>query len=99
PSSKASYRIAITTDSPYFALANGELVRKQTKASQTTWVYEQAEPMASYLATIQIGPYRKHRIGTAHSPVPMHAVLPARLREAFDHDFGRQQRMLEVFAE
>src|SRR6478609_243617 len=39
PSSKASYRISITTDSPYYALANGTLLRKQTKASQTTWVY------------------------------------------------------------
>ncbi|HLS79198.1 MAG TPA: M1 family metallopeptidase [Nocardia sp.] len=99
PSAKASYRIAITTDSPYHALANGELVRKQTGASQTTWVYEQAEPMASYLATIQIGPYRRHRLGPADAPVPVRAVLPPRLRAAFDHDFARQQRMLEVFTE
>ncbi|MGK8521673.1 M1 family metallopeptidase [Nocardia asteroides] len=99
PSSKASYRIAITTDTPYYAVANGTLTRKQTKSSQTTWVYEQAEPMASYLATVQIGPYRKHRIDCAHSPVPMQAVLPPRLRANFDHDFARQPRMLEVFSE
>ncbi|WP_330228064.1 M1 family metallopeptidase [Nocardia sp. NBC_00508] len=99
PSSKASYRISITTDSPYYAQANGTLLRKQTKASQTTWVYEQAEPMPSYLATIQIGHYRKHRIGSAHSPVPMQAVIPPRLRANFDHDFARQPAMLEVFTE
>ncbi|MEV0357349.1 M1 family metallopeptidase [Nocardia sp. NPDC050697] len=99
PSSKASYRIAITTDSPYYALANGTLVRKQTKASQTTWVYEQPEPMAGYLATIQIGPYRRHRIGPAHAPVPMDAVVPTRLRAAFEHDFARQPRMMELFTE
>ncbi|WP_067648040.1 M1 family metallopeptidase [Nocardia harenae] len=99
PSSKASYRIAITTDSPYYALANGTLVRKQTKASQTTWVYEQPEPMAGYLATIQIGHYRRHRIGSAHSPVPMDAVVPTRLRAAFEHDFARQPRMMELFTE
>ena len=34
PSSKASYRISITTDSPFYALANGTLVRKQAKASR-----------------------------------------------------------------
>ncbi|QIS08339.1 M1 family metallopeptidase [Nocardia arthritidis] len=99
PSSKASYRISITTDSPYYALANGTLVGKQTKASQTTWVYEQPEPMSSYLATIQIGYYRKHRIGSVHTPVPMQAVVPARLRADFDHDFARQPRMMEIFTE
>ncbi|WP_068055339.1 M1 family metallopeptidase [Nocardia xishanensis] len=99
PSSKASYRISLTTDSPYYALANGTLVRRQTKASQTTWVYEQPEPMSSYLATIQIGPYRKHRVGGAQGSVPMHALVPPRLRAEFDHDFARQARMMEVFTE
>ncbi|MFR9752575.1 M1 family metallopeptidase [Nocardia sp. 004] len=99
PSSKASYRISITTDSPYYAVANGTLLRKQTKASQTTWVYEQSEPMSSYLATIQIGPYHKQHIGSAHAQVPMQAVLPPRLRTAFDYDFARQPKMLEVFTE
>ncbi|MBF6214618.1 M1 family metallopeptidase [Nocardia puris] len=99
PSSKASYRISITTDSPYYALANGTLVRKQTKASQTTWVYEQPEPMSSYLATIQIGPYRRHRVGGTHAAIPMQAVVPARLRANFEHDFARQPQMMEVFTE
>ncbi|WP_067814815.1 M1 family metallopeptidase [Nocardia inohanensis] len=99
PSSKASYRISITTDSPYYALANGTLMRKQTKASQTTWVYEQSEPMASYLATIQIGQYRKQRIDAPRGSVPMQAILPPRLRVEFEHDFARQPRMMEVFTE
>ncbi|MFB8002701.1 M1 family metallopeptidase [Nocardia sp. NPDC056000] len=99
PSSKASYRISITTDTPYYALANGTLMRKQTKASQTTWVYEQTEPMATYLATIQIGPYRKHRLEAPRGAVPMQAVLPVRLRAAFDHDFARQPHMMEVFTD
>ncbi len=99
PSSKASYRISITTDSPFYALANGTLVGKQAKASQTTWVYEMAEPMASYLATIQIGNYRKYRVGAVGEPVPMHAVIPPRLRANFDHDFARQPEMMALFTE
>ncbi len=95
PSCKASYRISITTDSPYHAVANGQLVRKQTKASQTTWVYEQTEPMATYLATIQIGPYERRRVGNGR--VPIHALHPTDLRDRFDHDFGRQPQMMEVF--
>ncbi|RMI33035.1 M1 family peptidase [Nocardia stercoris] len=99
PSSKASYRISITTDSPYYALANGTLMRKQVKAAQTTWVYEMPEPMASYLATVQIGHYGKHRIEAPRATLPMQAVLPQRLRAAFDHDFARQPQMLAVFTE
>ena len=58
PGTKATYRIAITTDSPYQVVANGRLVsRSDAAASRTTWVYEQAEPMATYLATVQIGRY------------------------------------------
>ncbi|MFE3193770.1 M1 family metallopeptidase [Nocardia sp. NPDC059240] len=99
PSSKASYRISITTDSPYYALANGTLMRKQTKASQTTWVYEQPEPMSSYLATIQIGQYRRQRIDAPRGTVPMQAILPPRVRAAFEHDFARQPQMMDVFTE
>ncbi|WP_420881689.1 M1 family metallopeptidase [Rhodococcus sp. (in: high G+C Gram-positive bacteria)] len=95
PSCKASYRMSITTDSPYHAVANGTLVRKQTKASLTTWVYEQTEPMSTYLATVQIGPYERRRIDGAR--VPMHAIHPQNLRDRFDHDFGRQAQMMDVF--
>ncbi|RVW00540.1 M1 family metallopeptidase [Rhodococcus xishaensis] len=97
PSCKASYRISITTDSPYHAVANGKLVSRQTKASQTTWVYEQTEPMASYLATVQIGPYVRRRVDGGR--VPMYALHPTDLRTRFDHDFGRQPRMMAVFEE
>ncbi|KAA0024425.1 M1 family metallopeptidase [Antrihabitans cavernicola] len=95
PSSKASYRISVTTDSPFYALANGSLLRKQTKASHTTWVYEQAEPMATYLATVQIGSYERRRF--VGGIVPMSAILPPRLRVPFEHDFERQPQMMETF--
>jgi len=95
PSSKASYRIQISTDNPYRAVANGELVSRRTRAAMTTWVYEQAEPTSTYLVTLQIGEYDAHRL--AKSPVPMNAALPPRLRRNFDHDFGRQPQMMKVF--
>ena len=41
PSSKASYRIQISTENPYHALANGELESRRTRAAMTTWTYEQ----------------------------------------------------------
>ena len=97
PSSKASYRIAITTESPYHAIANGTLQRKRNKAAMTTWVYEQVEPMATYLATISIGPYVRKTLAT--KPVKIHAVLPERLRSGFDSDFARQEQMMTAFCD
>lgn len=95
PSCKASYRLSITTDTPYHAVANGTLIHRQTKASHTTWVYEQTEPMSTYLATIQIGPYERRRIDSGS--VAVHAVHPPGLRDRVDHDFGRQTDMMAVF--
>jgi aminopeptidase len=97
PSDKAGYRIAITTDSPYRAIANGSLISKRVQASRTTWVYEQPEPMATYLATIQIGRYELLELTS--KPVPQRAALPAELRKPFAHDFGRQPKMMAAFRE
>jgi aminopeptidase N len=96
PSSKASYRIQISTDSPYRAIANGKLVSRRVRAAHTVWTYEQAEPMSTYLATLQIGMYGLRKLPKA--PVPMQAVLPDRLCANFDHDFGRQPQMMKLFS-
>jgi aminopeptidase N len=95
PSSKASYRIQISTDSPYRAIANGELISRRARAGHTVWTYEQAEPTSTYLVTLQIGMYQPHRLPKA--PVPMQAALPDRLRDKFDHDFARQPQMMKLF--
>jgi aminopeptidase N len=97
PSSKASYRIQISTESPYRAIANGELVTRRARAGMTTWTYEQAEPTSPYLVTLQIGMYETYRLSKA--PVPMQAALPARLRRNFDQDFGRQPQMMKLFVD
>ena len=39
PSAKASYRIQISTDSPYRAVANGELVSRRVRAAHTCLLY------------------------------------------------------------
>ena len=95
PSAKASYRVRITTDSPYRAVSNGELIARRVRAAQTEWTYEQPEPTSPYLITLQIGLYENHQLPKA--PVPMRAVLPQRLRANFTHDFARQPQMMKVF--
>ena len=95
PSSKASYRIQISTDSPYHVVSNGELVSRRTRAGQTDWIFEQPEPTSTYQATLLIGMYTEHQL--LDTPVPMYAVLPARLNANFDRDFGYQSQMMETF--
>ena len=95
PSAKASYRIQVSTENPYRAIANGELLSRRTRAGMTTWTYELAEPTSTYLVTLQIGMYETHRLQKA--PVPMQAALPSRLKRDFDHDFGRQPQMMKLF--
>ena len=96
PSSKAAYRVGVTTDSAYQVLANGVLTEKRRAASRTTWVYEQQEPMASYLATIQIGRYDLVPLGSG--PVKAMAAVPPRRRGAFTTTFRRQAEMVDLFS-
>ncbi|MEU0487244.1 M1 family metallopeptidase [Streptosporangium sp. NPDC006013] len=94
PDDKATYRISVTTASAYQVIANGELVARRRAASTTTWVYEQIEPMASYLASVQIGRYQRAELGPG-----VELVFPAGHASRVRHDFERQGRMMEVFRE
>nr|WP_246541173.1 M1 family metallopeptidase [Mycobacterium spongiae] len=97
PSAKAAYRIQISTESAYRVIANGKLVAKRSRASQTVWTYEQSEPTSTYLVTVQIGVYTMARL--SKTPVPIQAALPARLRRSFDCDFARQPEMMALFVD
>jgi aminopeptidase N len=97
PSVKASFRIQISADNLYRVVANGRLASRRTRAAQTEWIYEQPEPTATYLITLQIGTYEMTRLGT--TPVQMRAALPERLRHDFYADFARQPEMMELFVE
>ena len=95
PSAKASFRITISTDSPYTVVSNGRLVSRRIRAAQTDWTFDQPEPTSPYLATLQIGDYQTYKL--LKTPVPMHVVLPRRLQGNFDHDFARQPEMMKLF--
>jgi aminopeptidase len=97
PSSKATYRLSVTTESAYAVLANGVLVGRRRGASRTTWTYEQSQPMATYLATVQIGRYERRTLDG--SPVPERLFAPPQLQDVALADFARQPAMLRVFAD
>ncbi|MFF2526530.1 M1 family metallopeptidase [Streptomyces liangshanensis] len=82
PSDKASYDIDITVPAGTEAVSNGELVSRRTSGGRTTFRWRTAEPMASYLATLAIGPYRVHEV---KGPLPLYtAVDPAAGRDGAD---------------
>lgn len=97
PSAKAAFRTRVSTESRYHVVANGKLVSRRTRASQTVWTYEQPEPTSTYLITLQIGVYETVRL--PKTPVPIQAALPERLLDDFDHDFARQPQMMALFIE
>ena len=95
PDHKASFRISVTTEPVYRVLANGALTERTNRAGGVRWVYDQPEPMATYLATVQIGRY--DLLVTSEGPVRQLAAVPARLRSDFLTDFGRQGEMMALF--
>ena len=95
PSDKASFSIAVTADAGYHVVANGTLTERVVMSSRERWCFEQREPMATYLATVQIGRYKV--IETSAAPVRQLAAVPERLQGVFRHDFGRQQEMMVLF--
>ncbi|OBF89924.1 aminopeptidase N [Mycolicibacterium flavescens] len=95
PSAKASFRLQIAAESPYRVIANGELVSRRARAGMTTWTYDLPEPTSTYLVTLQIGMYERRRL--ADNGVPIHAALPDRLRDNFEHDFAAQPQMMKLF--
>ncbi|MDH2426524.1 M1 family metallopeptidase [Sphaerisporangium sp. TRM90804] len=96
PGDKSTYRVTVTTGSAYAVAANGRLAARRRGASTTTWVYEQAEPMATYLASVQIGRYQVTEVA---GPVPQRLLHPARLASRVRADFARQGQMIALFTE
>jgi aminopeptidase N len=97
PDDKASYSITVTAAAEYTVIANGELAEKRRGSSTVSWRYEQVQPMATYLATVQIGRYELRPY--AGTPVPMVAAVPADAGAGFDAAFGRQPEMMARFVE
>ncbi|WP_067467340.1 M1 family metallopeptidase [Actinomadura macra] len=96
PDDKARYRIAVTTASAYEVVANGRLMARRRVGATTTWVYEQGEPMATYLASVQIGRYQFLELD---GPVPQHVYYPSAAEPRVRHDFGRQGAMVAAFTQ
>ncbi|MFP3992692.1 M1 family metallopeptidase [Streptomyces sp. E11-3] len=81
PGDKAAYDIAVTVPKGLKALSNGELKSTTENGGRTTFNWHSAEPMASYVAMVAIGPYET-RTSTTKGGLPVHtAVVPEEAAE------------------
>ncbi|PYI37366.1 peptidase M1 [Arthrobacter psychrolactophilus] len=101
PDNKASYRFSVTTDADYTVVCNGSLLSHSKKSSRETWVYEQVAPMATYLATVQIGRYKLLTLPapTGGNQLPITVAAPKKLLARTATSLARQREMVEVFTE
>ncbi|HHU08654.1 MAG TPA: M1 family metallopeptidase [Intrasporangiaceae bacterium] len=95
-SNKARYRIALACEPEYAVIANGRLAERRKAGRKVRWVYVQDEPMAPYLATVQIGRYE---VREQQASIPCRIVGPPRLRTAITTAFADQPRMIDLFEE
>lgn len=96
PDRKATYRFTLTTASQYQVVMNGRLAGVAHSGSTSTWTYVQDTPMATYLATVQIGPYHRHELPGG---VPQRLVAPSRRVVAARAALARQDEMMTLFWE
>ncbi|MGW2048118.1 M1 family metallopeptidase [Streptomyces sp. NPDC001858] len=98
PADKASYLISVTVPSAYSVVAGGRMLTRTTKASTTTWVYEQSAPTSSYLVGLSIGKYQTVLLGDPGlGGIPQHGHIPGHLLAEFSRDFARQPGMMHLF--
>jgi aminopeptidase N len=95
PGDKARYRIRFTAEEDYTVVCNGSLVHRTLRGGRATWLYEQPEPTAPYLATVQIGHYARR---STRAAVPVDYAFPAELDRRVRADFGPLDRMIRQFS-
>lgn len=94
PSAKATYDIRITADDPFVVISNGKLVScRRAGGSMTRWHYRVKHPMATYLATVQVGEYIDIPLGPN-----VRAWAPARLKQVVLEEFAQQQEMVDFYS-
>lgn len=97
PTDKAAWMFRVTVPTGSTAVANGELLSVSENATTTTWVWDQTEPMASYLVLLLVGNYELVDDGVSVSGVELdHAVLRSH-RETLDEHLVTTRDQLEYF--
>ena len=102
PIDKASYDFHVTVPNAFEVAANGFLRDRDRHGGETTWRWVAREPMASYLATIDIADWDVTRTHTdaglpQYDAVDMH--ITGGVRDEIDDSLSRQGEILEMLSD
>jgi aminopeptidase N len=102
PIDKAAYDFEVTVPRGYEVVANGFLRDRDRRKGRTTWEWRAREPMASYLATIDIADWDVTK-GRTDDGLPQYDAVDTNiaggLREQIDSSLARQGEILDLLSE
>jgi aminopeptidase N len=98
PLDKASYTFRISVARPYVVAANGLLEAEIEQGQMVTYVWQMDDPMASYLATVNIGRYvRVEESGP--DGLLIRNYFPVEASERLKNAFSRTAEMIDYFSD
>ena len=97
PADKATYSFRITVANPLVAVANGVLQDVIDNGDTSTYVWELAEPAASYLVKVNIGDFIRQDT-TSPDGVPIRNYFPTALATNGRLAYARQGAMVDYFS-
>jgi len=98
PQDKATYIFRITVAKPYVVAANGLLASQVDNGDTQTFTWQCSHPMASYLASIDIGKYMLVA-ETGPNGLPIHDYFPQGTALDSIANFDRTSQMLSFFSD
>ena len=96
PRDKATYTFRITVPEPWIVAANGLLIETIDQGTTTTFVWETTRPMASYLATVNIGDFVITE-ETGPGDLPVRNYFPRSIAQSAEPVFAPTVEMIGYF--
>lgn len=96
PSDKATYTIIMTVEDPLIVAANGTLEDVISENGWSTYIWENHDPTASYLVTVNISEFARSD-DTVVDGVPIRNYFPASRQDSGDDVFSSTADMMAFF--
>jgi aminopeptidase N len=97
PADKATYTFHLTVPLPYTATANGVLAGDEPAEAGHTFTWKMDEPMASYLAAVDVGTFSSET-STSAGGVPIRNYFATDLAATAHAAFSRTGEVIDYFA-